>query len=899
MGLWGSLIGSDQALGSESVLLANHLLYQLSPDQRMLIAAEVRDIIVRTERRDPEGVLESLGGESRVAQMGFVALACASLGINPFPAPYHVWFRIQNPFLLESQITPYRIKLAASILRDKGIPVREWPQDNSSLDFVALARDGSLVAARAAPNPVAASLMPPQHPSQPSSPKRRPAVTAAKPIAKSVAAAPAPDVFTSWLPAPETRLPHEAEYFRRDGEAPVMGDESPELQKKWEAIVGYYPDLVALERTLAKTSRRLAAQYKRHMIETKGFASRKELAYAMQDRFIAADFGTNSQILVFARALINQEHKEAARELKAAVDLFGDAINPMAVIPKIRERFLSNQDGHVILAGHPAFEADDEGVGPASLVTPSSDSIQEEVVRGLPAEIPKPPQEKQSDEESVVPESMPLPASVGNSQPQPMPSPASPTYQAPLSEPQEAFQVQVNVPFPKGTVRDKAGASWWKWIFIAAGLLIALSLFSNREGEKAAQSAVIYEQVNRAIQADNFQQAYELIQPLANASDPRAQTMLGWLYLHGMGVEKNVERALRYLSMAAEQGDSHAQQALGAVYLKGEHVAQDFKRAREFLIAAANKNDGHANYLLGWIYENGQGVSIDQTAATAYYYKAAVAGDHAGQAAYGWAKVAGQGTNEDYATGVEWLRRAVEAGDEYGKLALALAYLRAEDESNYGEARRLLESSALGGDHRVYVALGDIYRRGRGVAKDPVKAFAYYSRAASLGSSAGNFYVAYMLERGEAGKRDYVESLKHYQQAADSGSVSAEINAASFFAEGKGVGVNYQLAEKMVDSAIAEIDAGFTKRLREHVATEQYPFDIFVLGRIYALGRPDVSADHVLAYTYYLIAKHQGIKMAGIYADNIVSSLSLAERTKSAKVAARWRPGTSLPAPKD
>jgi len=144
MGLFGSLLGWDQAQGAVAVVLASNLLDKLSPNQRKQIAQEIAEVICRTERRSEGGVLESLSAESRVVQMGFVVLACDSLGINPFPQPFNIWPRLSNPYLLDDQVDKRRLDTAISLLEKRGV-FAFWPGGQVRVDFVRMLRDGVLI----------------------------------------------------------------------------------------------------------------------------------------------------------------------------------------------------------------------------------------------------------------------------------------------------------------------------------------------------------------------------------------------------------------------------------------------------------------------------------------------------------------------------------------------------------------------------------------------------------------------------------------------------------------------------------------------------------------------------------------------------------------------------------
>lgn len=129
----------------------------------------------------------------------------------------------------------------------------------------------------------------------------------------------------------------EDEYFG-EGEA----DEEPTfdpLEKDWTLAVEYYTDLPDLERRLAKISWRLASTYRAYLLEAKGFDRRKELAETMEKQFLETYFGTNPAILIFARNLIEQRNKQAARALNNAIRVFGNNTAAETIISRIEQTF--------------------------------------------------------------------------------------------------------------------------------------------------------------------------------------------------------------------------------------------------------------------------------------------------------------------------------------------------------------------------------------------------------------------------------------------------------------------------------------------------------------------------------------------------------------------------------
>jgi hypothetical protein len=125
-------------------------------------------------------------------------------------------------------------------------------------------------------------------------------------------------------------------------------------------------------------------------------------------------------------------------------------------------------------------------------------------------------------------------------------------------------------------------------------------------------------------------------------TDSEAIQAIGNCYLQGLGVEKDIEKAVSFYREYAEAGFPAAQfqLALGyyfgehAVQDYGEHVVQDYKEAvKWFKIVAEAKSDtswewsiSESQFLLGMCYRDGTGVAKDFDTALKWFQAAAERG---------------------------------------------------------------------------------------------------------------------------------------------------------------------------------------------------------------------------------------------------------------------------------
>ncbi len=101
--------------------------------------------------------------------------------------------------------------------------------------------------------------------------------------------------------------------------------------------------------------------------------------------------------------------------------------------------------------------------------------------------------------------------------------------------------------------------------------------------------------------------AYEEFFELAKSGDLDSQMILGEMYLDGLGVSVNHEKAFYWLAKAENGGDAEAEYLLGFMYENGLHVAQDMSRAETWYKKAALQGDAMAQFNLALIYKEGKG----------------------------------------------------------------------------------------------------------------------------------------------------------------------------------------------------------------------------------------------------------------------------------------------------
>ncbi len=126
-----------------------------------------------------------------------------------------------------------------------------------------------------------------------------------------------------------------------------------------------------------------------------------------------------------------------------------------------------------------------------------------------------------------------------------------------------------------------------------------------------------------AYERGDYAKALKILTPLAERGDKYAQSHLGAMYLHGMGVEKDYAEALKWNRKSAEAGLAGSQHMLGQMYWVGLGVPKDYDEAAKWYQRAADQGEAEGQAALAYMYLHGQSVPRDTKKAVELYRKAA------------------------------------------------------------------------------------------------------------------------------------------------------------------------------------------------------------------------------------------------------------------------------------
>ena len=277
----------------------------------------------------------------------------------------------------------------------------------------------------------------------------------------------------------------------------------------------------------------------------------------------------------------------------------------------------------------------------------------------------------------------------------------------------------------------------------------------------------------------------------ADQGYPISLRVLGDIYRHGWGVEKDVEQGIKLLKTAAEQDDEFAMNTLAGIYHDAEDVEQDYGQAKYWLERYYASGNGDAYFRMGRCLYYGDMYDKDYLKALENFEKALKEGCYDAAGFYIDMLWLGRNAQKDQKRvlslfkeladsndsvaqhylyrlynsednekpepdlAIEYLKKSAEAGYAVAQREMGFGY---QDENVFGidyqKANEWFEKAVENGDVIAYVNLAISYQNGRGVEKDIKKAFEMYCIAAEHKDSYAANEAARMLLVGEEGVTD-------------------------------------------------------------------------------------------------------------------------------------------------
>jgi len=317
----------------------------------------------------------------------------------------------------------------------------------------------------------------------------------------------------------------------------------------------------------------------------------------------------------------------------------------------------------------------------------------------------------------------------------------------------------------------------------------------------------------------NYAEALKILRELNTQGNPDAQATLGTVYMEGLGVRKDIEKAAEYFKKAIKADSSEAMYKYGTLLEKGlyketEDRQTNIVRAIEYYRKAALKDELNALTDLAFLLENGKYMQKDineaqrllKRAAELYYprglnnlgsmyYKGLITdeGRPNEQKAFQYFKLAadqgypkaftnlgicyekGKAVPKDLLKALEFYKIAAELRDVDGIFHLGYYTLdnatRTNDEEQYAEAADLFrEAISLDPEYaEAYYYMGFLFENGLGVDRDMKTAFRFYRKAGEIDHAKSWTKLGTFYAKGFGVTKNSKNSIIAYERGAELG----------------------------------------------------------------------------------------------------------------------------------
>ncbi len=161
----------------------------------------------------------------------------------------------------------------------------------------------------------------------------------------------------------------------------------------------------------------------------------------------------------------------------------------------------------------------------------------------------------------------------------------------------------------------------------------------------------------------------------AEDGDAHSQYLMGvYLTTGRQGIKPDQAAAQGWFEASAAQNHAGAKYRLGDIHRRGIGVGRDMNKAISFFRQAVDGGSYAAMNAMGDLFKQGEGVKADPDAALTWYHRAADGGYAVAQRNIGLMAANGRGMPRDYAAAMAWYLRAVQQTDAVAITNVGIMY---------------------------------------------------------------------------------------------------------------------------------------------------------------------------------------------------------------------------------
>ncbi|MBB2820014.1 UNVERIFIED_ORG: TPR repeat protein [Rhizobium esperanzae] len=297
-----------------------------------------------------------------------------------------------------------------------------------------------------------------------------------------------------------------------------------------------------------------------------------------------------------------------------------------------------------------------------------------------------------------------------------------------------------------------------------------------KEGDCSALNRIGFLYLRGSLVSKEVETALKWLEAFAKTGDPRTAQNLAELYRSNQVDQIDIQKSMTYLKQAADGGMSSAQFSLGKAYATGISVPQDPKLAIKYLSGASDAGLHPADEWLARIYSGEFGAGRDDAKAKTYFERVMQAQDHSKEAPvqYGEFLASSSASKEDMEQALGVLQAAADAGsadasNEIGKIYLKMG---SRDPNYLSKAMQYFSEAAMAGNSDGAAKLAGMFACGQGAPISAELANEWRHKAAIFGS-VHSIYVTGLNMLTKTDEADRAKGRVYLQQAAFKGSPDA------------------------------------------------------------------------------------------------------------------------------
>ncbi len=344
----------------------------------------------------------------------------------------------------------------------------------------------------------------------------------------------------------------------------------------------------------------------------------------------------------------------------------------------------------------------------------------------------------------------------------------------------------------------------------------------------------------RALQAGDFQAAYNFLVPQAQAGDMEAQFRVCGMYFVGQGVPKSPHEAFKWCKLAADRGHVEAMYNVGLFYQKGDGTGQNLSAAQDYYQRAAEAGHPDAQFNLLQMYNanlasRGQnavagglkqsallppvGVPLDAKGNPVSYNPQAVPLQQAGKSAVPSSPKVAQVAKVPQAIATPVAQAPVQTLSAIAVLPKAasvasLPALSARDSACLQASQQgVLAANCENGKPLQVAEPEPEITKPKPIKKEDLKnTVGWFEKQAELGDLEAQNNLGVIYRRGEGAPKNYERAFGMFEKSAAKGSVNGMLNLANMHKLGEGTEQDLELSYAWYNLAADRLPAGEQKR---------------------------------------------------------------------------------------